>query len=186
MPVWSDQVTDPSVGSVRIWVTETAVRRIDFRSEPNSDLGHVSPGESLSSAPPPPHLQGAVAALHDYFAGARTSFDLPLDLSPATEFQRRVYDRLLLIPYGRVVTYGEVARDIGEDPSKARAVGQAVGANPIAIMVPCHRVVAADGRLVGFGGGIGRKAALLGLEGVDVDGSRPSSRVRPEIIRLRL
>jgi methylated-DNA-[protein]-cysteine S-methyltransferase len=97
-----------------------------------------------------------------------------------------VYDRLLRIPYGQVATYGEVARDIGGEIGAARAVGQAVGANPVAIIVPCHRVVAADGRLVGFGGGIARKAELLRVEGIDVDGSRPSSRVHPEIIRLPL
>jgi methylated-DNA-[protein]-cysteine S-methyltransferase len=180
VPVWSDHVTDPVLGTLRVWATEAGVRRIDFRSEPD----HVRPGEALSPAPAPAHLAAALAALREYAAGARKSFDLPLDLTPVTPFQLRVYERLLRIPYGRVATYGEVARDIGEDPTMARAVGQAVGANPIAIVVPCHRVVAVDGRLVGFGGGIGRKAALLRIEGIDVDGSRPSSRVHPEIIRL--
>ena len=174
------------VGTVRVWVTESGVRRIDFRSEPDPELGHAHPGEALSSAPPPPHLDATIAALREYFARERRNFDIPLDLSPATPFQRRVYERLLRIPHGRVATYGEVAQEIGEDPSLARAVGQAVGANPIAIVVPCHRVVAADGRLVGFSGGIGRKAALLKLEGIEVDGSRPSSRAHPEIIRLPL
>jgi methylated-DNA-[protein]-cysteine S-methyltransferase len=168
------------LGTLRVWVTEAGVRRIDFRSEPD----HVRPGEALSAAPAPAHLAGALAQLREYGSGARRSFELPLDLSPVSPFQLRVYERLLEIPYGRVATYGEVARDIGEDPAMARAVGQAVGANPIAIVVPCHRVVAVDGRLVGFGGGIDRKAALLRLEGIDVDGSRPSSRVHPEIIRL--
>jgi methylated-DNA-[protein]-cysteine S-methyltransferase len=169
------------LGTLRVWATDVGVRRIDFRSEPDQ----LHPGEALSPAPAPPHLAATLAALREYCAGQRTHFDLPLDLAPVTPFQRRVYERLLLIPYGRVATYGEVARDIGEDPTvAARAVGQAVGANPVAIVVPCHRVVAVDGRLVGFGGGIGRKAALLQLEGIDVDGTRPSSRVHPEIIRL--
>ena len=178
--VWSDHVTDPVLGTLRVWVTEAGVRRIDFRSEADQ----IHPGEALSPAPAPVHLAAALSALREYCAGGRTDFDLPLDLTPVTPFQLRVYERLLQIPYGRVATYGEVARDIGEEPSMARAVGQAVGANPVAIVVPCHRVVAVDGRLVGFGGGIGRKAALLRLEGIDVDGSRPSSRVHPEIIRL--
>ena len=168
------------LGTLRVWATEAGVRRIDFRSEPD----HVRPGEALSPAPPPAHLGATLDALRAYCLGELQRFDLPLDLAPVTPFQRRVYDRLLQIPYGRVATYGEVARDIGEDPGMARAVGQAVGANPVAIVIPCHRVVAVDGRLVGFGGGIGRKAALLRLEGIDVDGSRPSSRVHPEIIRL--
>jgi methylated-DNA-[protein]-cysteine S-methyltransferase len=111
---------------------------------------------------------------------------VPLDLSAATPFQRRVYERLLHIGYGQVGTYGEVARDIGAEMGTARAIGQAVGANPVAIVVPCHRVVAADGRLVGFSGGIERKAALLRHEGIEVDGVRASSRVHPEIIRLPL
>jgi O-6-methylguanine DNA methyltransferase len=167
---------------VRVWVTESGVRRIDFRSDPEMPR----PDEQLSSGDPPAHLGTAIAELRQYLAGERREFDLPLDFSAATPFQRKVYDRLLQIPYGHVATYGEVARDIGAEMGTARAVGQAVGANPIAIVVPCHRVVASDGRLVGFGGGIGRKAALLRREGIDVDGSRPSSRVHPEIIRLPL
>lgn len=111
---------------------------------------------------------------------------MPLDLSHATAFQRRVYDRLLGISFGQVATYRDVARDIGADAQAARAVGGAVGANPIAIVVPCHRVVASDGRLVGFSGGLERKAALLRLEGVDVEGARPSSRVHPEVLKLPL
>jgi methylated-DNA-[protein]-cysteine S-methyltransferase len=178
--VWSDQITTSTLGTLRVWITEGGVRRIDFRSQPDQ----VRPGEALSSDPAPPHLGAALAQLGEYVAGTRRTFDLPLDLSPVTPFQLRVYEELLKIPHGRVVTYGAVASDIGEDASKARAVGQAVGANPIAIVVPCHRVVAADGRLVGFGWGIDRKAALLRLEGIHVDGARPSSRVHPEIIRL--
>jgi len=110
---------------------------------------------------------------------------VPLDFGQLTPFRRRVYERLLEIPHGTVVTYGEVARDLG-DPGAARAVGQAVGSNPVAIVVPCHRVVASDGSLHGFGGGCDRKAALLRLEGIDVDGTRPSSKVHPEVLRLPL
>ena len=102
-----------------------------------------------------------------------------------TQFQQDVYDRLLNIEYGHIVSYGQVARDIGQ-PNMARAVGQAVGANPIPIVVPCHRVIASDGRLTGFAGGIRTKVALLKLEGVDVDGSKPSSKVYPEVIPLDL
>jgi methylated-DNA-[protein]-cysteine S-methyltransferase len=180
--VWSDQLANDAIGTVRVWVTDAGVRRIDFRSDPDTPR----PGEQLSSGPAPAHLAAAVSQLREYFSGKRREFDLPLDLTAATPFQRKVYERLLQIPYGQVATYGEVARDIGAELGTARAVGQAVGANPIAIVVPCHRVVAADGRLVGFGGGIERKAALLRREGIDVDGSRPSSRVHPEIIRLPL
>ena len=167
---------------MRVWATEAGVRRLDF----HSDASEASPGEALSAGPPPQHLARALTAVRDYLTGKLRTFDLPLDLSAVTPFQLRVYERLLKIPYGHIATYGEVARDIGGEPRTARAVGQAVGANPISIVVPCHRVVAADGKLVGFGGGLPRKAALLRIEGIEVDGTTPSSRVHPEVIRFSL
>jgi methylated-DNA-[protein]-cysteine S-methyltransferase len=126
-----------------------------------------------------------VDELVEYFDGRRSSFDLPLDLEGATGFQRSVYEELARIPHGQVVSYGDVANALGR-PEQARAVGQAVGANPLPIVIPCHRVVSSDRRLVGFGGGLPAKVALLQLEGVQVDGHRPSSKVRPEILRLDL
>jgi O-6-methylguanine DNA methyltransferase len=131
-------------------------------------------------------LERAVQQVEEYLARERREFDLELDFPDTTsDFQRDVYDRLLRIPYGQVASYAQVARDIGK-PDQARAVGQAVGANPIPIVVPCHRVVASDGSLTGFGGGLSVKAALLKLEGIDVDGVRPTSKVRPEVIPLDL
>jgi methylated-DNA-[protein]-cysteine S-methyltransferase len=91
----------------------------------------------------------------------------------------------MTIEYGHVASYGQIARDVGR-PDMARAVGQAVGANPLPIVVPCHRVVASDRSLTGFGGGLRAKAALLKLEGVDVDGTKPTSKVHPEVIPLDL
>jgi methylated-DNA-[protein]-cysteine S-methyltransferase len=84
-----------------------------------------------------------------------------------------------------VISYGQIARDLGQ-PDMARAVGQAVGANPLPIVVPCHRVVGSDGTLTGFGGGLRAKAALLKLEGIDVDGTKPTSKVHPDVIPLDL
>jgi methylated-DNA-[protein]-cysteine S-methyltransferase len=134
----------------------------------------------------PPLLTKAVAQLEEYFAKERRTFDLPLDFPEATtDFQHDVYRRLIEIEYGHVVSYGQVAREIGK-PDMARAVGQAVGANPIPIVVPCHRVVASDGSLTGFGGGLRAKAALLKLEGIDVDGTSAHSKVHPEVIPLDL
>ncbi|MDE9364952.1 methylated-DNA--[protein]-cysteine S-methyltransferase [Luteipulveratus sp. YIM 133132] len=101
--------------------------------------------------------------LTEYFAGARSEFDLPL-ASRGTDFQRRVWNALLDIPYGETTTYGALARCIGS-PSSARAVGLANGRNPISVIVPCHRVVGAGGDLTGYGGGLPRKRALLELEG---------------------
>jgi len=102
--------------------------------------------------------------LDQYFAGERTVFTLPLRLE-GTGFQRAVWAQLLAVPYGTTISYGELARRVG-NPKASRAVGLANGRNPIAVIVPCHRVIAADGSLGGYGGGLGRKTALLGLEGV--------------------
>ncbi len=104
----------------------------------------------------------AVDQLSAYFAGERTEFHLELDMV-GTQFQRRVWDALQTIPYGETCTYGEIARQIGS-PSASRAVGLANGHNPIGIIVPCHRVIGANGSLTGYGGGLDRKRALLELE----------------------
>jgi methylated-DNA-[protein]-cysteine S-methyltransferase len=109
-----------------------------------------------------PVLVAAVTQVREYFAGERTSFDLPL-APDGTDFQRRVWEQLRLIPYGTTVSYGELARRLGA-PSASRAVGAANGRNPIAIVVPCHRVIGADGSLTGFGGGMDAKRVLLDLE----------------------
>jgi len=104
----------------------------------------------------------AVEQLEAYFAGERTDFDLELSLT-GTEFQRRVWRALLTIPYGETRSYGEIAEQIGASGA-ARAVGLANGRNPIAIIVPCHRVIGASGSLTGYGGGLERKQSLLELE----------------------
>ena len=102
------------------------------------------------------------AQLGDYFAGRRTSFDLPLAMA-GSPFQRRVWQALCDIPYGETISYGELARRVGV-PSASRAVGVANGHNPVAVIVPCHRVIGADGSLTGYGGGLERKRLLLELE----------------------
>lgn len=104
----------------------------------------------------------AVRQLAEYFAGGRTEFDLRLDLV-GTPFQRLVWQALLEIPYGSTSSYGELALSIGASKA-ARAVGLANGRNPVGIVVPCHRVVGATGKLIGYGGGIERKRLLLDLE----------------------
>ena len=104
----------------------------------------------------------AVAQLQAYFAGERREFDLDLEFG-GTEFQRKVWTALRTIPYGETRTYGEIAAQIGS-PTAFRAVGLANGHNPIAVIVPCHRVIGANGSLTGFGGGIARKRSLLDLE----------------------
>lgn len=109
-----------------------------------------------------PLLEEVASQISDYFAGRRSSFDVPLDLR-GTDFQRDVWRELQRIGYGKTTSYGELARKVGR-PRGARAVGAAVGRNPISIIVPCHRVVGSDGRLTGFAGGLTSKTRLLELE----------------------
>ena len=107
-------------------------------------------------------LREAADQLHAYFAGERDAFELPLDLH-GTGFQRAVWRALLKIPGGRTRSYGEIARALGS-AAAVRAVGGAVGRNPLSVIVPCHRVVGSDGSMTGYAGGVERKRALLELE----------------------
>ncbi|MEA2431702.1 MAG: methylated-DNA-[protein]-cysteine S-methyltransferase, partial [Thermoleophilaceae bacterium] len=111
----------------------------------------------------PARLDDIRRQLDDYFAGRRHSFEIPIDWGLVGDFGRRVLGRTAAIPYGSVATYGDVARAIGS-PRAARATGNALGANPMPIVVPCHRVVASGGKLGGYTGGIERKQLLLTLE----------------------
>ncbi|MBT3069062.1 methylated-DNA--[protein]-cysteine S-methyltransferase [Rhodoferax sp. U11-2br] len=112
-----------------------------------------------------PVLQQAKVQLQDYFAGQRRQFDLPVTLAAGTAFQQAVWQALLDIPFGATCSYGQLASRIGK-PSAVRAVGAAVGRNPLTIIVPCHRVIGTKGSLTGYAGGLDRKTALLQLEGV--------------------
>jgi methylated-DNA-[protein]-cysteine S-methyltransferase len=107
-------------------------------------------------------VRQAVRQLEEFFAGMRMSFDLPLDLH-GTPFQQEVWQQLLRIPYGATVSYGEHARAVGRTKA-ARAVGAAIGRNPVSIVVPCHRVVGGNGSLTDYAGGLERKRSLLELE----------------------
>ncbi len=111
-----------------------------------------------------PVFAQAARQLDAYFAGELAAFDLPLDLSGGTEFQQRVWRALCAIAPGRTTSYGALAAAAGT-PSAVRAVGAAIGRNPVSIVVPCHRVLGADGTLTGYAGGLERKQALLRLEG---------------------
>jgi methylated-DNA-[protein]-cysteine S-methyltransferase len=128
-----------------------------------------------------------VSQLDAYFAGERQAFELDLDL-PGKPLQRKVWQRLLEIPYGKTTTYGEVAAQIDEtlydadlEPYKRpRVVGAAIGRNPVPVIVPCHRVIGADGSLTGFFGGLERKRLLLGLEGVRIAGDKVLGPTEPK------
>lgn len=114
--------------------------------------------------PDHPVLREAVAQLDDYYAGKRSAFDLPLDLRHGTPFQQSVWQALLAIAPGTTTSYAQLGQRIGR-PAASRAVGAAVGRNPVSIVVPCHRVLGTGGSLTGYAGGLERKSALLKLEG---------------------
>lgn len=156
------------------------IDRVFYRvqSSPIGDLLLTSDGEAVTGVSMEPRngshrpeahwvrdddrLSGMANQLDEYFAGDRVGFDVPL-AARGTPFQRRVWEALRGIPYGETTSYAELARRIGQ-PNAVRAVGAANGRNPIAIVVPCHRVIGADGSLTGYGGGLERKGALLELE----------------------
>jgi len=145
------------IGTLLIAGDAEAVRRIDFPKEGKKS----SPGEGWTESARGPVGQ-AVKQLREYFSGKRANFDLPL-APEGTEFQRTVWRNLQDIPYGETISYGELANRVG-NPKASRAVGAANGQNPIPIVIPCHRVIGANGKLTGFGGGLPTKEALLGLE----------------------
>jgi methylated-DNA-[protein]-cysteine S-methyltransferase len=116
-------------------------------------------------------LKKVIAQLTEYFSGQRSRFDVPLDLAYGTAFQQSVWQALLTIPPGGTTSYSELSARIGK-PAAVRAVGAAIGRNPVSIIVPCHRVMGAGGALTGYAGGLERKSALLRLEGVDQQGAR--------------
>lgn len=142
------------VGPVTVTATDEAVTAVRF--------GAAASAENLVEEKLPPVLRQAVGELREYFAGTRRAFTLPL--SPAgTPFQQQVWNALRGIPYGETRTYGQIAAQIGR-PKACRAVGMANNRNPIAIVVPCHRVVGASGALVGYAAGLPVKETLLRLE----------------------
>jgi methylated-DNA-[protein]-cysteine S-methyltransferase len=143
-------VYESPVGPLRLEARDGALVALHLNARPGP--------ENLDD----PVLAEAATQLREYFAGTRTTFDLPLQMHGNT-FEQRVWAALRGIPYGETASYGEIAQQI-EAPGAARAVGVANGRNPIAIIVPCHRVVGANGKLVGFGGGLPMKRALLDLE----------------------
>jgi len=114
--------------------------------------------------PDAPDLAACGTQLAEYFAGKRTEFDLPL-APQGSEFQQRVWREIARVPYGKTISYGELAARAGV-PGQARAAGAATGRNPVSLVIPCHRIVGSDGSLTGYAGGLERKRELLELEGV--------------------
>lgn len=153
---------DSPLGPLILAATERGLSGVWFMDQ------RYVPSEALrKSWRPNPNntvLQSASTQLMAYFSGQFRSFDLPLDLSAGTAFQQSVWQALLRIPLGQTLSYGAMAQHINK-PSASRAVGAAVGRNPISIVVPCHRILGAGGQMTGYAGGLWRKEALLTLEG---------------------
>jgi methylated-DNA-[protein]-cysteine S-methyltransferase len=145
-------VVDTPIGPLGLVATDTALQSLLFG------------GRRIRPEGSSPVLDEAASQLDAYFAGALVAFDLPLELN-GSEFQRSCWLALASIPYGQTVSYGEQARRLGLGNDAARAVGAANGQNPLPIVLPCHRVIGADGSLTGFGGGLDVKRFLLEHEG---------------------
>jgi methylated-DNA-[protein]-cysteine S-methyltransferase len=139
-------VIDSPIGPLGVVVEEDTVVGVRFAARPGPSARHP-----------------AAAQLEAYFAGELTDFTVPFEIRGGSEFERAVWGEIAKIPYGEMITYGAIATTLG-DPGAARAVGMACNHNPIPVIVPCHRVVGANGKMVGFGGGIDRKRRLLELE----------------------
>jgi methylated-DNA-[protein]-cysteine S-methyltransferase len=162
-------MADSPVGPLLVAASERGLCRISYDPEPERELEWLARAFGARVLRSPRPLEEARRELDEYFEGERRDFDLRVDLSPLPAFQRAVLEELALVPYGRVDTYGGLARRIGK-PRAARAVGGALNRNPIPIVVPCHRIVGAGGKLVGYAGGLERKQTLLGLEGAILPG----------------
>ena len=164
--VWYDQVEIEPIGNVMLAVTDRGLAALDFGVTKDKFISEVRRG--LKSIPQhnPNKLSAIVKQVREYLLGKRTEFDLALDMRLMTDFQRTVLQATQTVPHGSVATYGEIAKRIGK-PKAARAVGQALGRNPIPLVIPCHRVLASDGSLGGYsgGGGLATKRQLLQLEG---------------------
>jgi methylated-DNA-[protein]-cysteine S-methyltransferase len=146
-------VLDSPIGELSVGVDETGVCGVQF----GRIAGPLATGEEAG-------LPAAVTELHAYFAGTLTEFTVPLSVRRGSDFERAVWREMSKIPYGEMRTYGEIATIVAGDTGAARAVGVACNRNPIPVIVPCHRIVGAGGKLVGFGGGLPRKRQLLELE----------------------
>ena len=154
-------------GLAGAWFTDQRHRpeALDFKNVP-----HAWPRDEAH-----PTLVMARTQLGEFFARTRSHFDLPYDITGGTIFQQSVWRALLKIDHGKLSTYGQIARQI-DNPAAVRAVGMAVGRNPLGILVPCHRVVGADGSLTGYAGGLHRKVWLLDHEGVPGYSATPTSK----------
>jgi methylated-DNA-[protein]-cysteine S-methyltransferase len=157
-------LVDSPVGNLFVAATERGLCRISFDAEPEQELDRLAQAFGVRVLRSPKPIDPARRELDEYFGGKRRQFDLPVDVALLADFNQRVLRELARVPYGEVVTYGELAARAAR-PRAARAVGSVMNRNPLPIVLPCHRVIGANGKLVGYAGGLERKEALLRLEG---------------------
>jgi methylated-DNA-[protein]-cysteine S-methyltransferase len=157
-------LVDTPIGTLLVATTERGLCRIAYDAEPEQEVELLARRFGIRVLRSPRPIDPARHELDEYFEGSRTRFDLRVDLALLADFNRRVLHELARVPYGEVVTYGELAAR-AERPRAARAVGTVMNRNPLPIVLPCHRVIGANGKLTGYGGGLPRKEALLRREG---------------------
>lgn len=155
--------TPTRLGTVRLAASPQGLAGLWFDGQRHLPAQLDGP-QAWPQDPQHPVLAAAIEQLHQYLRGKRTRFELPLDLAGGTAFQQDVWHALLSIGCGHTSSYGALSQQLGR-PAAVRAVGAAVGRNPISVVVPCHRVLGKDGALTGYAGGLERKSALLQLEG---------------------
>jgi methylated-DNA-[protein]-cysteine S-methyltransferase len=163
-------LVDTPVGRLLVAVTDCGLCEISYDPEPERETEALARAFGARVLRSPRPTDEARRQLDEYFAGDRQSFDLDVDLRLAREFGRTVLEELARVPYGELTTYGTLAARAGR-PRAARAVGTVMNRNPVPIVLPCHRVVGSTGSLVGYGGGLERKRALLELEGALMPGA---------------
>ena len=157
-------LVDTPVGTLLVATTERGLCRIAYDAEPERELDRLAGAFGVRVLRSPGPIDSARRQLDEYFEGTRQRFDLAVDLELLAGFNRRVLRELARVPYGEVVTYGALAARAAR-PRAARAVGTVMNRNPLPIVLPCHRVIGANGKLVGYAGGLERKETLLRLEG---------------------
>lgn len=161
-PTWLHCTTPTPLGTMRLARTAQGLCGAWFEGQRHAPA--ASAFLATHHAPTDPLLQHTAQQLQGYFEGTRTAFDLPLDMGAGSAFAQQVWQALLALPCGHTASYGALAAQLGR-PTAARAVGAAVGRNPVSIIVPCHRVLGSTGQLTGYAGGLERKKALLRREG---------------------
>lgn len=168
-PVYYDRVARTPLGDLLVAISDQGVVAVDFPGSQAEFLQRLRARTGAAALRSARHVAEAARQLRGYLEGERSAFDLAVDLRFLTDFQRQVLLAAAQVPRGQVATYGEIARQIGH-PRAARAVGQALGHNPVPIIIPCHRILATDGSLGGYSGrgGLRTKARLLALEGAPV------------------